>query len=174
MSQYSLFHDGEAKLAGALMVREADGAMRPARRAEILSVARELVSANELRGEDLSNPTLAKDFLRLRLAGLEHEVCGLLLLDNQFRLITYLEPFRGTLAQASVYPREVLKLALQHNAAALMMVHNHPSGQAVASEADTHLTQTIRQALALVDVRLVDHFIVAGAKVVSMAQRGLI
>ncbi|MDH1180092.1 DNA repair protein RadC [Achromobacter mucicolens] len=174
MQQYPLSLDDDTNLNGALLVREPDGAMRPARRAEILSVARELVTVDELRGEDLSHPEQAKAFLRLRFAGLEHEVCGLLLLDGQLRLIAYLEPFRGTLNQATVYPREVVKLVLQHNAAALMMVHNHPSGTAEASQADRHLTQAIKQALALIDVRLLDHFIVAGRQVLSMSQQGLV
>ncbi|VGO08733.1 DNA repair protein RadC [plant metagenome] len=174
MSQYSLFVDGNTNPNNALLVREAGGAVRLAQRAEILAVARDLVMIDELRDEDLSSPDKAMAFLRLRLAGLEHEVCGLMLLDNGFRLITYLEPFRGTLTQAAVYPREILKLALQHNSAALMMVHNHPSGQAEASQADVQLTKAVQQALTLIDVRLLDHFIVAGAEVVSMAQRGLL
>lgn len=174
MRQYSLFIDGNANPSNALMVREADGAMRPAQRAEILAAARDLVSIDELRGEDLSSPDKAMAFLRLRLAGLEHEVCGLLMLDTHLRLIDYLEPFRGTLTQAAIYPREVVKLVLQHNAASLMMVHNHPSGVAEASQADLELTQAIKRALALIDVRLLDHFIVAGATVLSMAQKGLV
>lgn len=172
MQQYSLYFDSEANHASALMVREPNGAVRPAQRAEILTAARELVTVDDLRGESLSHPKKAKEFLQLRLAGLEHEVCGLLLLDNQHCLITYLEPFRGTLGQAAVYPREILKLALQYNAGAVMMVHNHPSGAAAPSHADITLTRTVRDALALVDVRLLDHFIVAGAQVVSMAERG--
>ncbi|MBN8750336.1 MAG: DNA repair protein RadC [Variovorax sp.] len=123
MQQYSLCLDDDTTPTGALLVREPDGAVRPAQRAEILAVARELVTVDELRGEDLSQPEKAKAFLRLRLTALEHEVCGLLLLDNRLRLIDYLEPFRGTLSQAAVYPREVVKLALRHNAGALMMVH---------------------------------------------------
>ena len=174
MRQYSLFIDGNAKSGNTLLVREADGAMRRAQRAEILAVARELVASGELRRKDLSDPDKAMAFLKLRMAGLEHEVCGLLLLNSQFRLITYLEPFRGTLSQAAVYPREILKLALRHNAAALMLAHNHPSGQAEASQADIQLTKAVKQALAFIDVRLLDHFIVAGNKVVSMAQRGLL
>jgi len=173
MQQYSLALDDDTNPAGALLVREPDGAVRPAQRAEILAVARELVTVDELRGEDLGHPDRAKAFLRLRLAGLEHEICGLLMLDSRLRLIAYLEPFRGTLNQAAVYPREIVKLALQHNAAALMMVHNHPSGVAEASQADVHLTRAIKQALGLVDVRLVDHFIVAGSRVLSMEQDGL-
>lgn len=174
MHQYPLSLDDDTTPAGVLLVCEPDGAMRPAQRAEILSVARELVTADELRGEDLSQPERVKAFLRLRLAGLEHEVCGLLLLDSHLRLIVYLEPFRGTLSQAAVYPREVVKLALRHNAAVLMMVHNHPSGTAEASQADIRLTGAMKQALSLVDVRLVDHFIVAGATVLSMSQDGLL
>ncbi|WP_236628422.1 JAB domain-containing protein [Bordetella trematum] len=96
------------------------------------------------------------------------------MLDFQCRLITYLEPFCGTLNQAAVYPREILKLVLRHNAGALMMVHNHPTNLAEASRADVQLTQAVQQALTLIDVRLLDHFIVAGADVVSMAQRGLL
>lgn len=174
MQQYSLFLDSDINLSSTLLVREPDGAMRPAQRAEILAVARELVMVDELRNEDLGKPEKVKAFLRLRLAGLGHEVCGLLMLDNRLRLIAYLEPFRGTLTQAAVYPREVVKLALQHNAAALMLVHNHPSGLAQASQADIDLTKTTRQALALVDVQLLDHFIVAGSQVISMAQDGLL
>lgn len=174
MTQYSLFLDGETNQADALLVREADGVVRAACRAEILRVARELVTVDELRGEDLSDPGKAKDFLRLRLAGLEHEVCGVLLLDTRLHLITYLEPFRGTLSQACVYPREVLKLAMRHNAAAIILAHNHPSGLAEPSAADKRITDVLKQALALIDVRVLDHLIVAGAQVVSMAQRGLV
>ncbi|WP_026638911.1 JAB domain-containing protein [Bordetella petrii] len=174
MRQYSLFIDNDPNLSGALMVRESGGAVRLAQRTEILAVARELVSVDELRNNDLSEPAKVKSFLRLRLAGLEHEVCGLILLDNRMHLITYLEPFRGTLNEARAYPREVLKLVLRYNAAAVMLVHNHPSGVAEASTADIRFTQLIRNALALIDVRLVDHLIVAGAKVISMVDAGLI
>ena len=172
MSNYSLFTDGDASLNNTLLVREPDGAMRPAQRAEILSVARELVSVDEVRGQRLDQPSKVKDFLKLRLTGLEHEVCGLILLDSQNQLVQYLEPFRGTVGQAAVYPREIVKLALQFNAAAVIMVHNHPSGNTVASLADIQLTKTVRQALALVDLRLFDHLIVAGAQVISMAETG--
>lgn len=173
MQQYSLFLDSYN--AGALLVREADGAVRLAHRKEILAVARELIDADDLRGQDLSNPGLVREFLRLRFnAALEHEVFGLILLDSQNHLIAYLEPFRGTIDQASVYPREVVKLALQHNAKSVMLVHNHPSGNAEASRADVVLTKHLQQALGLIDVRVLDHFIVAGKEVVSMAEKGLI
>ena len=174
MSQYSLFVDGNKSPSNTLLVRETDGATRPAKRAEILAVARELVTTSELRRKDLSAPDKAMAFLKLRLAGLEHEVCGLILLDTRYHLITYLEPFRGTLSQAAVYPREIVKLALHHNAAALMLAHNHPSGLAEARRTDLQLTKVLQQALALMDVRLLDHFIVAGNEVVSMAQAGLL
>lgn len=133
--QYQLFtnannvHTGSAN-DNALLIRDSAGSVRPADRAEILSVARELVTTDELQGEKLDQPGKTKDFLRLRLAGLEHEMLGILLLDNQLRLIDYQEPFRGTLAQASVYPREVLKIALKANAATVILAHNHPSGLA--------------------------------------------
>jgi len=121
--QYSLFIDSDPNLAGALLVREPGGAVRPAQRTEILAVARELVTVDKLRGKNLSQPDMVRNFLQLRLAGLEHEVCGLILLDTRMHLITYLEPFRGTLNQAQAYPREVLKLVLRYNAAAVMLVH---------------------------------------------------
>jgi DNA repair protein RadC len=105
---------------------------------------------------------------------LQHEVFVTLLLDAQNRLIEYVELFRGTLTQTSVYPREVVKVALTKNAAAMIMAHNHPSGVAEPSRADELLTQTLKQALSLVDVRVLDHFIVAGADTVSFAERGLL
>ncbi|NYT68846.1 JAB domain-containing protein [Pusillimonas noertemannii] len=175
MQQYSLSLDLDANNAGALLMRDAGGAMRPASRREILRVARELVQADELRGQSLTGPDAVRDFLRLRFnTALEHEVCGLMLIDTQHRLIDYLEPFRGTLDQAAVYPREIVKLALWHNAKAVFLVHNHPSGAAEASAADIRLTQHLKQALALIDVQLLDHFIVAGPTIVSMAEKELV
>jgi DNA repair protein RadC len=115
-----------------------------------------------------------RDYLRTKLAHFEHEVFVTILLDSQHRLLQYLELFRGTLAQTSVYPREVVKVALTHNAAALIFAHNHPSGVAEPSRADELLTQALKQALALVDVRVLDHFVVAGADTVSFAERGLL
>lgn len=174
MDQYSLFTDVDPTRADALLVRDAAGEVRPASRKEILQVARELVTIKEQCGEDLSNSTKTKDFLRLRFTALEHEVCGLLLLDSSNRLITYLEPFRGTLTQASIYPREIIKLVIQYNAGAMMLVHNHPSANPEPRMADRQVTQTVKQALALIDVRLLDHFIVAGSKIVSMSELGQI
>ena len=123
----------------------------------------------------LSTPDTVRDWLRLRLAPLPHEVFLALWLDAQNRLIIVDELFRGTLTQASVYPREVVKQALARNAAAVVLAHNHPSGVAQPSNADEMLTRALREALALVDVRLIDHFIVAGqAAPFSFAEHGLL
>lgn len=123
----------------------------------------------------LGSPGAVRDWLRLRLAALPYEVFGALWLDSQNRLIEYDELFRGTLNQTSVFPREVVKQALARNAAAAILVHNHPSGAAEPSHADELLTQALKQALQLVEVKVVDHFIVAGnAPPLSFAERGLL
>ena len=122
-----------------------------------------------------STPGAVRDYLRLHLAGLPHEVFFVLWLDAQNRLIAAEELFRGTLTQTSVYPREVLKKALWHNAAAVVLAHNHPSGVAEPSSADEFLTRELKQALALIDVKVLDHFIVAGqSQPLSFAERGLL
>jgi DNA repair protein RadC len=122
----------------------------------------------------LSAPTAVRDYLRLSLHDRGHEVFVCIFLDSQHRVIAYEELFRGTLAQTSVYPREVVKAALAHNAAAVIFSHNHPSGVAEPSRADELLTQSLKQALALVDIRTLDHFVVAGSALVSFAERGLL
>jgi DNA repair protein RadC len=157
-----------------LLVRDAGGEYRAATGDEVLKAARQVLGRRVRRGTALSSPQVVRDFLQTKLAGLEHEVFVALLLDAQNRLIEYVELFRGTLAQTSVYPREVVKVALQRNAAAMIVAHNHPSGMAEPSHADELLTQTLKQALALIDVRILDHFIVAGAQTLSFAERGLI
>lgn len=143
-----------------------------------LHAAQELVRRalrEELTHRDvLSSPSMVRDFLRLMFVGKEHEVFVVLFLDPQHHVIHAEELFRGTLTQTSVYPREVVKAALRHNAAAVIFAHNHPSGVAEPSRADELLTQTLRQALALVDVKVLDHFIIAGAGVLSFAERGLL
>lgn len=126
-------------------------------------------------GALLTTPSACRDLLKLHLTGLEHEVFAALFLDAQNRLIEYRELFRGTLTQTSVYPREVVKEALTLNAAAVILAHNHPSGCAEPSRADEMLTQSLKQALALVDVKILDHFIVSGAtSPLSFAERGLL
>ena len=148
-----------------------------------LAVARELL-LRELRdyklreqmrsGPLMNSPQVLRDWLRLYCAGLEHEVFLALYLDAQHRLIEVEELFRGTLTQTSVYPRELVKGALARNAAALAVAHNHPSGKAEPSRADELLTQSLKHALSLVDVRVIDHFVVAGDTVVSFAECGLV
>lgn len=125
-------------------------------------------------GAVLTSPGAVRDYLRLRLSDREHEVFMVICLDAQHRAITFDELFRGTLTQTSVYPREVVKLALATNAAAVIFAHNHPSGVAQPSQADELLTRNLKEALALVDVRVLDHFIVAGTHAISMAERGLL
>lgn len=175
MTQYSLSLDSYADTAGVLLVRDSDGQTQPAQRQEILRVARELVDTDELRGRSLSSPTAVRDFLRLKLnASLEHEVCGMILVDTQHRVIEYWSRFVARLIRHRCIPREVVKLALVHNAKAIFLVQNHPSGTVEASEADIRLTKHLKQALALIDVTLLDHFIVAGSKVLSMAEKGLV
>ncbi len=125
-------------------------------------------------GAALSSPAAVRDYLRLNLVNLEHEVFWCVFLDAQHRVIASREMFRGTLTQTSVYPREVVKAALQANAAAVIFAHNHPSGIAAPSQADEALTRNLQQALALVDVKALDHFVVAGDQTLSFAERGLL
>jgi DNA repair protein RadC len=145
---------------------------------ETLAVARELVTRlldeDLRRGDSLSSPETVRNYLKLLFAGEEREIFAALFLDAQHRLIASEKLFHGTLAQTSVYPREVVKRALEWNAAALIFAHNHPSGVAEPSHADELLTQSLKQALALVDIRTLDHFVIAGKAVVSFAERGLI
>ena len=122
----------------------------------------------------LNSPSAVRDYLRLKLASLEHEVFITIFLDCQNRVIEVAEMFRGTLSQTSVYPREVVKAALKCNAGAVLFAHNHPSGVCEPSHADETLTSALKQALALIDVRVLDHMIVAGAGILSFAERGLI
>ena len=160
--------------ASALLVRDVAGLYRPAEADEVLLAAQQLL-ASQVRGSDvMSSPTAVKDFLRARLGNLPHEVFAVVHLDAQNRLVDYVEMFRGTVSQTSVYPREVVRDALLRNSCSLVLVHNHPSGVSTPSRADEYLTQTLKQAAALIDVRVLDHFIVAGDSVQSMAELGLV
>lgn len=125
------------------------------------------------KGPCFSNPEPLKQFLMLQTAGLEHEVFSVMFLDVGNNFIALEEVFRGTLTQVSVYPREIVKLALKHGAAAVVLSHNHPSGGCTPSRADEALTNTLKTALSLVDVRVLDHIIVGGCETLSMAERGL-
>ena len=141
----------------------------------VLELARRALAENLRERDLLGSPQAVRDWIRLKLAHLPHEVFCVLWLDNQNRLIKYEELFRGTLSQTSVYPREVVQHALANNAAAAILVHNHPSGVAEPSRADELLTRNLKDALALVDVKVADHFIVAGnAQPISFAERGLL
>ncbi len=157
-----------------LYVREAEtGRYRPAAESEVLNHAAALLAPRVL-GQILSSPRDAQDFLRTRLARLEHEVFAVLYLDNRHRVLAFEELFRGTLNGTAVYPREVVKRALHHNAAAVIFTHNHPSGVPEPSSADEVLTQRLREALSLVDVRVLDHLVIGCEGVVSFADRGLV
>jgi len=125
-------------------------------------------------GDVLSSPVAVKHFACLQLGALPHEVFGVACMDAQNRLIEYQTMFRGTTTQTSVYPREVVLFALAANAVSVVLMHNHPSGTAQPSRADEAVTQTLKAALALVDVRVLDHIIVGGNEALSMAERGLI
>lgn len=145
----------------------------------IIAAAKELMVRaldENLRSESiaLNDPKSVKDYLRLRLGGRQQEVFTVLFLDSQHHVIAAEELFHGTLTQTSVYPREVVKRALEHNAAAVMLSHNHPSGIVEPSQADRQLTTALKQALALVDVRVLDHIIIGEQEAISFAERGLI
>jgi DNA repair protein RadC len=149
----------------------------PAKRAELLAVmemARRSMNGQLQTTAVLSSPQLVKDYLQMRLGSLPHEVFAVLFLDAQQRLIVCEELFRGTLTQTSVYPREVVKRSLELNAANVILAHNHPSGLLEPSRADELLTQTLKSSLQLVDVRVLDHFVVGRYGAISFAERGLI
>lgn len=149
----------------------------PAKRAEVaavLELARRAMAGELAARPVFDSPARVKEFLGLQLGGRGHEVFAVLFLDSQSRLLRLEEMFRGTLTQTSVYPREVVKRALELGAAAVILAHNHPSGVAEPSRADEFLTQTLKSALALVDVRVLDHLVVGQGTVVSLAERGLL
>ena len=149
----------------------------PAKRAEIVAVlelARRALTAQLKQQTLFSSPEAVRDYLQLQLGSRPHEIFAVMFLDSQHRLIVLEELFRGTLTQTSVYPREVVVRALALNAASVVLAHNHPSGTAQPSRADEALTQTLKAALGLVDVRVLDHFVVTSTEAVSMAERGLL
>lgn len=149
----------------------------PAKRAELVAVlelARRALAEQLRERAALDSPQAVKDYLQLQLASKKHECFAVLFLDNQHRLLALEELFRGTLASTSVYPREVVLRALHHHAAAVVLAHNHPSGTVQPSRADETLTQALKAALALVDVRVLDHVIVAQGQALSMAEKGLL
>lgn len=157
-----------------LCVRDQDGRLRPASGEEIISAARTALARRVRRGTAMSSPQSARDFLSMKIGALDHEVFCALFLDTRHRLIEYRALFRGTIDGATVYPREVLREALSLGAAAVIFAHNHPSGVAEPSEADRSITTKLTKALALVDIRVLDHLVIAGDAMVSLAERGFI
>ena len=155
----------------------AEPGLGPARFAEMqaaIEISRRQLTDPLKAGPSLPSPRATRDFLVAKLRDLEHEVFCCLYLDKRHRLIHFEELFRGTIDGASVHPREIVKLALQRNAAAIIIAHNHPSGIAEPSQADELITQRVKEALALVDIRLLDHIIVGDGVSVSLAERGLL
>jgi DNA repair protein RadC len=171
-------HGSIARLAAAdgksLTATPGIGPAKAAQLQAALELARRALGEQMRARDALSSPQSVRDYLRLTLSGRDYEVFMAVLLDAQNRVIAAEELFRGTLTQTSVYPREIVKFALSHGAAAIIFAHNHPSGLAEPSQADELLTRTLRQALALVDVRVLDHFIVGEGAAMSFAERGLI
>lgn len=150
------------------------GSAKLAQLAAVLELARRCLGEQLRNGTPLNSPNAVRDYLRLALDSREHEVFLALFVDAQHRVLCAEELFRGTLTQTSVYPREVVKAALRANAAAVIFAHNHPSGVAQPSQADELLTRSLKDALALVEVKVLDHFIVAGRQTLSFAERGLL
>jgi DNA repair protein RadC len=160
--------------AGELAQVKGLGGAKTAQLGAALELARRSLRERLTSGEALTSPGGVRDYLKLALSSRPHEVFVCLWLDAQHRVTKCEELFRGTLTQTSVYPREVVKAALAVNAAAVIFAHNHPSGAAQPSQADELLTRNLKDALALVDVRVLDHFIVAGPQALSFAERGLL
>jgi DNA repair protein RadC len=140
----------------------------------VVEISRRALQEEMSSGDALNSPRAVREYLQLTLRGRQQEVFVAIFLDAQHRVMASEELFLGTLTQTSVYPREVVKRALHHNAAAVIFAHNHPSGVAEPSQSDQSLTDTLKQALALVDVRVLDHFVVAGANCLSFAEKGLL
>jgi DNA repair protein RadC len=156
-----------------LYVREGSR-YRTADSEQVLAAAQEIVDKRMVRGTSFKDPSVACEFFSDKLGHLEREVFAAVMLDTRHRLIDYVELFQGTIDGAEVHPREVVRAALRLNAAAVLVAHNHPSGEIEPSTADRAVTARLKQALALVDVRILDHVIVGGTKTLSMASQGLV
>ena len=172
---------GSGGVAGLLNASAADlqhvKGLGPAKRAELLAVlelARRALAQRMRERTVMDSPQAVRDFWQLHLASRSYEVFAVLFLDAQHRMLAMEEMFRGTLTQTSVYPREVVKRALHHQASAVVLAHNHPSGSVQPSRADEMLTRTLKAALALLDVRVLDHIIVSQGQSLSMAEHGLV
>jgi|ERR1700722_5788312 DNA repair protein RadC len=156
-----------------LFVRGADGAVEPASSQQILAAARQVLAHRVRRGAALTSPHKVREYLSMRLGFLDYEIFAVILLDRRHRVIEYVELFRGTIDGASVHPREIVKLALEKGASACLLIHNHPSGVADQSQADELITTRLVQSLALIDVRVLDHWIIGAGDVLSFAEKGL-
>lgn len=168
-------------LAGLFSASEADlcavkgmGEAKYVQLQAVLEMARRALTETMKQSDALNSPQAVRDYLRLTMARLPHEIFVAVFLTAQNRVIVVEELFRGTLTQTSVYPREIVKRALAHNAASVILAHNHPSGEANPSAADRSLTKALAEALALVDVRILDHFIVAPGASMSFAEQGML
>lgn len=156
----------------ALLARKGLGAAKYAQLLAVAELGRRYAQEVLRRGEALTSPQAARDYLAMQLRDHPQEVFGCLFLDNRHRVLAFEELFRGTVNAASVYPREVVRAALRHNAAALILAHNHPSGIAEPSDADVALTRRLKTALELVDVRVLDHIVIGDGHTTSFAERG--
>ncbi|MGH8219470.1 MAG: JAB domain-containing protein [Steroidobacteraceae bacterium] len=157
-----------------LFIHRVDGNIEPATSQDILAAARAVLVHRVRRGALLQSPQKVGEYLTMRLGHLDYECFGLILVDGRHRVIDCVELFRGTIDGASVYPREVVKLVLDRQAAGAVAWHNHPSGVEDQSHADELITRRLRDALALIDVRLVDHLVLAGPNVLSFSEHGLL
>jgi DNA repair protein RadC len=168
MTQFPLSFDN------SLLVCDDQGRYIPASAERILAAARDAIGIMYQRGASFTSTEVVKEYLGTKLVGFESEVFAVIFLDTQHKLIEYVEMFQGTIDGAAVYPREVAKAALRLNAAAVIFAHNHPSGNPEPSSADISITKRLKDALALLDVRTLDHIVIGGEIAVSFAERGLL
>jgi DNA repair protein RadC len=157
-----------------LFIRRADGSVQPASTQQVLTAARDVLRHRLRRGALLQSPQKVGEYLTMRLGQLDYECFGLILVDGRRRVIDCVELFRGTIDAAAVYPREVIKLVLEKQAAAVVAYHNHPSGVQEQSQADELITRKLKESLAAIEVRLLDHLVLAASHVLSFAEAGLL
>jgi DNA repair protein RadC len=175
LSNRSYFMSHSSSVVNSVLwVRDVNGCYQVANAEDVVSAARVAIDQRTARGSSMGCPARVKEYLVTKLGGFDHEVFGMLLLDTQLRLISYVELFHGTIDSAAVYPREVVRCVLNHNANAVILAHNHPSGCPDPSAADRALTERLAAALKLIDVRTLDHVIVGGVQTSSFAEMGLL
>jgi len=162
-----------SSITSSLLVRDVAGEYRPAEAGEVLAAAQRVLAARVRGTNVLTSPAVVKDFLRARLGALPHEIFAVVHLNAEHAVLDYVEMFRGTVTQTSVYPRELVKDAIRLGSVAVLLVHNHPTLRTAPSRADEVLTSTIKNVMGLIDVRVLDHLIVGGSEILSMAEAGL-